>query len=501
MSSDTQEQVYAEFDVGKLYVWGVSLLIGFIGYTSQVFVFWGFLGGASLTTFAVLGVFNVLLHLLYYNYYLAVTVPPGHVPIGWEPPRNGANVYELKRDTLKPRYCRICKGFKPPRTHHCSDCDRCVLKMDHHCPWTNNCVGFYNQGHFLRFVYMVDATCAMALAMHAMRMYELVVDSLNGTYYVRQPTQTEVAFLIINMTLLFFVLLFVGVLSCYHVYLVSRNTTTIESREKERVVKLVKAKKCKPTPYPYDLGMLRNFKSVFGENVLLWWQPKRMAGSGLDFSIKNGLVPPVYWPPPGYNREVGDPLKVKQNCDASKTIFEGSDARVVTEIDDDGELVIRQYNTSIGPAALESGGGDAKGGAKGSGRMLAGIFDSGRDDYEKSASGDAGSFSENDTDSDDDLAGMPASASAAIQYSTSPASFASGVSVPGRSSTLTAVHRRGVFAPDSKSTSYASKFSDYTQTAADEDADADADAEGGDLDEDNTPLLRVMSRKRSQKSK
>ncbi|KAI8323993.1 zf-DHHC-domain-containing protein, partial [Martensiomyces pterosporus] len=286
MESERQdEDVYAEFDVGKLYVWGVSLLIGFIGYTSQIFVFWDFLGGASLKTLAVLALFNLLLHLLYYNYYLAVTVPPGHVPIGWEPPRNGANVYELKRDTLKPRYCRICKGFKPPRTHHCSDCDRCVLKMDHHCPWTNNCVGFHNQGHFLRFVYCVDITCSMALAMHTMRMYELVRDSLNGTYYVRQPTQTEVAFLIINMTLLFFVLLFVGILSCYHIYLVGRNTTTIESREKERVARLVRAKKCKPTPYPYDLGILRNFKSVFGERMALWWVPKHMAGSGLDFSI------------------------------------------------------------------------------------------------------------------------------------------------------------------------------------------------------------------------
>ncbi|KAJ2879557.1 Palmitoyltransferase, partial [Coemansia aciculifera] len=145
MSSDADDSYDAEFDIGKLYVWGVSLLIGFVGYTSQIFVFWSYLGGFTPWTFVVLGVFNVLLHLLYYNYYLAATVPPGHVPIGWEPPRNGANVYELKRDTLKPRFCRTCKGFKPPRTHHCSDCDKCVLKMDHHCPWTNNCVGFNNQ--------------------------------------------------------------------------------------------------------------------------------------------------------------------------------------------------------------------------------------------------------------------------------------------------------------------------------------------------------------------
>ena len=41
---------------------------------------------------------------------------------------------------------------KPPRTHHCSVCDACVLKMDHHCPWLNRCVGHLNHRHF--FLYM-----------------------------------------------------------------------------------------------------------------------------------------------------------------------------------------------------------------------------------------------------------------------------------------------------------------------------------------------------------
>lgn len=29
--------------------------------------------------------------------------------------------------------CKKCIAPKPPRTHHCSICNRCVLKMDHHC--------------------------------------------------------------------------------------------------------------------------------------------------------------------------------------------------------------------------------------------------------------------------------------------------------------------------------------------------------------------------------
>lgn len=35
----------------------------------------------------------------------------------------------------RPPYCSHCEVYKPDRTHHCSEVDRCVRKMDHFCPW------------------------------------------------------------------------------------------------------------------------------------------------------------------------------------------------------------------------------------------------------------------------------------------------------------------------------------------------------------------------------
>ena len=55
--------------------------------------------------------------------------------------------------------CEKCGCKKVEGVHHCSKCKRCVYKMDHHCPWINNCVGYYTLKPFLLFLFYVTTQC------------------------------------------------------------------------------------------------------------------------------------------------------------------------------------------------------------------------------------------------------------------------------------------------------------------------------------------------------
>ena len=76
--------------------------------------------------------------------------------------------------------CTYCTTVKPPRTHHCSQCQRCVVRMDHHCVWIGNCVGLHNMKPFLLFLIygMLTTIISVSLALvEIIRCY--VIDNID----------------------------------------------------------------------------------------------------------------------------------------------------------------------------------------------------------------------------------------------------------------------------------------------------------------------------------
>ena len=44
--------------------------------------------------------------------------------------------------------CDVCEVVQPIGTAHCTYCDVCIEKLDHHCPWIGKCVGRRNMRWF-----------------------------------------------------------------------------------------------------------------------------------------------------------------------------------------------------------------------------------------------------------------------------------------------------------------------------------------------------------------
>jgi len=219
--------------------------------------------------------FLVLTVMLLICYVRSIVVDAGGIPdtpdwicgAGSDNLELPANVQETKGDGGR-RKCKWCGKYKPDRCHHCRVCRVCVLKMDHHCPWIYNCVGFCNHKYFfLLLFYSCGATHLISWTMWETVKKSTEQDTAFWKMFVILFAETLAVFLCIVITLFFL----------FHTSLVLHGMTTIEYCEKT-------IKKENYNQSVWNLGFIGNLKAVFGPNVLLWFCPcSPPDGNGMNY--------------------------------------------------------------------------------------------------------------------------------------------------------------------------------------------------------------------------
>ncbi|KAJ8980790.1 hypothetical protein NQ317_004791 [Molorchus minor] len=209
------------------------------------------------------GFFNTALFislsgLTLYNFLSSMYHGPGYLPPGWKP---------VNEDDCKfLQLCGVCRGYKAPRSHHCRKCGRCILKMDHHCPWINNCVGWGNHAHFTMFLAFATLGCFHATIVLGCSLYQ----SIHRAHYIYYGIDSEpvvhlglygIVMCVLALGFAIGVVAAVGMLLYFQLRAIIRNRTGIEDwilekanfRRRNSDVKFV---------FPYDLGPWKNFCQV-----------------------------------------------------------------------------------------------------------------------------------------------------------------------------------------------------------------------------------------------
>jgi palmitoyltransferase ZDHHC3/7/25 len=146
------------------------------------------------------------------------------------------------------RMCKICEAPKPIRAYHCRRCAKCVFRMDHHCIWVNNCVGYGNQKYFILFLMYTIFLSIFSSVIQTWRLYRWVSLQDRGV----SITSSDIFLFLLNA----FVLLVVRGYFTDQLEAIESNTTLIETYKDVKGDDEVDV-----------------FRQIFGRNPFFWFLP------------------------------------------------------------------------------------------------------------------------------------------------------------------------------------------------------------------------------------
>lgn len=234
-----------------------------IFYADYVVVEWIILPSMSLSFWGMFHAtaFNFVLFLLLYSHFRAVTSDPGIVPL----PSRSLDFSDVRAGQFPKRIldkegghwtvCQRCEAYRPPRAHHCRVCRRCIRKMDHHCPWINNCVGEFNQKYFIQFLFYVGVASIYAIAL-------IVIGWIGDCHVCHDMRQknARIAHTIVLVVLSLLFGLFVCAIGCDQITAIFEDETAVEQVQNRG--------NTKDKPEKTTMELLRE---VFGRGPIYCW--------------------------------------------------------------------------------------------------------------------------------------------------------------------------------------------------------------------------------------